>query len=32
MLNRVGADIIRPRFMQQLVAIHSVGVSDSTTL
>ena len=27
---RVGADIIRPRFWQQLVTIHSVGVGDST--
>ena len=27
-----GADIIRPRFMRQFVAVHSVGVGDSTTL
>ena len=32
MLNRVAADIIRPRFMQSLVAIHFVGVGDPTTL
>lgn len=32
MLNRVGADIIRPRFMQSLVAIHFAEVGDPTTL
>ena len=25
-------NIIRPRFMRQFVAVHSVGVGDSTTL
>ena len=27
-----GVDIIRPRFMRQFVAVHSVVVGDSTTL